>query len=150
MTREEALDTMGATLDDWIDKKNMHMIIDKIYVEHEAQMKALKDENLAETEIFNKVVKAKDEYIKTLECRAYHAEGYINDLHNNPRVKRFYDKKARSIVAMLFWEWRKAETRYQAEWSNRRDNRQLSLLSISSSKAEVLFKQAYKMLKDKS
>ena len=31
MTREEALDTMGATLDDWIDKENMHMLIDKIY-----------------------------------------------------------------------------------------------------------------------
>lgn len=39
-------------------------------------------------------LEAKDEYIKTLECRAYHAEEYISDLHNNPSVKRFYDKKS--------------------------------------------------------
>ena len=39
MTREEALDTMGATLDDWIDKKNMHMLIDKIYDNFEEAMK---------------------------------------------------------------------------------------------------------------
>lgn len=55
-------------------------------------------------------IKAKDEEIKVLECRAYHAEGYISDLHNNPKDKKFYDKKARSIVAMLFWEWRRLET----------------------------------------
>ena len=41
MLREEAIDTMGATLDDWVDKKNMHMLIDKIYDEHEAQIEAL-------------------------------------------------------------------------------------------------------------
>ena len=40
LTREESLDTMGATLDDWIDKKNMHMLIDQIFNEHEAQLKA--------------------------------------------------------------------------------------------------------------
>ena len=57
-----------------------------------------------------KLLKAKDEEIKVLECRAYHAEGYISDLHNNPKDKKFYDKKARSIVAMLFWEWRRLET----------------------------------------
>ena len=45
LTREEALDTMGATLDDWIDKKNIHMLIDQIFYEHEAQMKA-KDEEI--------------------------------------------------------------------------------------------------------
>ena len=39
LTREEALDTMGATLDDWIDKKNMHMLIDKIYDNFEEAMK---------------------------------------------------------------------------------------------------------------
>ena len=64
MTREEALDTMGATLDDWIDKKNMHMIIDKIYVEHEAQMKA-KDEEIERLK--DKCIKYLDDYIKCAE-----------------------------------------------------------------------------------
>ena len=36
---------MGATLDDWVDKKNMHMLIDKIYDEHDLEMKA-KDEEI--------------------------------------------------------------------------------------------------------
>lgn len=39
LTREEALDTMGATLDDWVDKKNMQMLIDKIYDSFEEAMK---------------------------------------------------------------------------------------------------------------
>ena len=94
-------------------------LLDDIFDNHEAQLKA------------------KDEYIKTLECRAYHAEGYINDLHNNPRVKRFYDKKARSIVAMLFKHW-KHYSRIRC--------RMYSDDTIQTSK--TLFKQAYKMLKE--
>ena len=35
-----------------------------------------------------KQLKAKDELIKDLECRAYHAEGYINDLHNNSKEQQ--------------------------------------------------------------
>lgn len=45
MTMEEALTTMGATLDDWLDKKNMEHLINKIFDEHEAQLKA-KDEEI--------------------------------------------------------------------------------------------------------
>ena len=164
MTREDAKDKM---LTESVQYKNglrtvalrkINNFIDKIFDEHEAQLKA-KESDLERQDMIikclsmdldskEKLLKAKDEEIKVLECRAYHAEGYISDLHNNPKDKKFYDKKARSIVAMLFWEWRKAETRYQEEWKTKRDNRQLSLLSISSYKAEVLFKQAYKMLKD--
>ena len=39
MTREEALDRIRATLDEWIDKKNMNVLIDKIFDEHEADIK---------------------------------------------------------------------------------------------------------------
>ena len=52
----------------------------------EAQLKALKAENLAETEMFNKVVKTKDERIKELECRVYHAEGYVITHAENYRI----------------------------------------------------------------
>jgi len=58
-------------------------LTDEIFDEHEAQLKKLKNGNLEETELFNKIIKSKDERIKELECRAYHAERYINDLHNN-------------------------------------------------------------------
>ncbi len=39
MTREQTLDTMGATLDDWVDRQNMHMLIDKIYDDFEEELK---------------------------------------------------------------------------------------------------------------
>ena len=79
MTREEALDTMGATLDDWIDKKNMHMIIDKIYVEHEAQMKA-KDE---EIERLKAELKHYKELALDLDNELREAQWLINDLKDN-------------------------------------------------------------------
>ena len=44
---------------------------------------------------FEEAMKAKDEEIERLNCRAYHAEGYINDLHNHQKDKKFYDAKAR-------------------------------------------------------
>ena len=83
MTREEAL------AEKYVSRSEL---INKIYNDHEAQLKA------------------KDEEIERLNCRAYHAEGYISDLHNCPKNKKFYDAKARSIVAMLFWEWRRLKT----------------------------------------
>ena len=101
----------------WILRTEVINFIDKIYDNFEAQLKA-KESDLERQDMIikclsmdldskEKLLKAKDEEIKVLECRAYHAEGYISDLHNNPKDKKFYDKKARSIVAMLFWEWKK-------------------------------------------
>lgn len=86
-------------------------------------------------------IKLKDEEIKMLECRAYHAEGYINDLHNNPKDKKFYDKKARSIVAMLFGEWRKYNSNFK--------NEENSFIQGRASKTKELFYKAHKMLKEK-
>ena len=61
----------------FVQDAKMSKLINQIFDEHEAQLKA------------------KDEEIKGLWCRIYHAEGYISDLHNNPKDKKFYDKKAR-------------------------------------------------------
>ena len=54
-----------------------------------------------------KLLKAKDEEIKGLGCRVYHAEGYINDLHNNPKDKKFYDKKSTFIEIQTYGHLRK-------------------------------------------
>ena len=144
-------------------------VIDQIYNNHEAQLEA-KDE---EIEVLHSHLKTIDEDYSALasdfESAVMEIDGLkdqLSSVHNimyrngysdaidcydtfgNFNTRHKPNAKARSIVAMLFWEWRKAEARYKAEWSNKRDNRQLSLLSISSSKSELLFKQAYKMLKD--
>ena len=93
-------------------------------------------------------LKAKDEEIERLNCRAYHAEGYINDLHNHPKDKKFYDAKARKIVAMLFWEWKKRKRLYIAN-GHRSGNAGWGLYE-QTNLMEVMFKQAYKTLKDKA
>ena len=43
---------------------------------------------LIEIERLKEQIKANDELIEVLECRAYHAEGYINDLHNNSKEQQ--------------------------------------------------------------
>ena len=143
MTRKEALSKWR---DEVTDLSDYYELINKIYDGLEAQLKA-KDEDLKLAmdlsehmldelktergikEYLAKELKAKDEEIKGLGCRIYHAEGYISDLHNNPKDKKFYYKKARSIVAMLFWEWRDIK-----DCTNR-------------DCAEATFRKAYKMLK---
>ena len=103
-------------------------VINEIFNDHEAQLKA------------------KDEEIKELECRTYHAEGCISDLHNSPKVKKFYDKKARSIVAMLFWEWKKSirESGDNTFYNDEFDDGNYWFVNAK----EQSFKQAYKILKD--
>ena len=81
MTREEAKQNTWRAHCNFDDpRKAIHIVIDQIFDEHDLEMKA------------------KDEEIERLNCRAYHAEGYISDLHNHPKDKKFYDAKARSVV----------------------------------------------------
>ena len=134
MTREEAKQTIliksksyESAHQNYIHLLSLHKIIDDIFDEHEAQLKA------------------KNEKIKDLGCRLYHAEGYISDLHNNLKDKKFYDKKARSIVAMLFWEWRKHKRMYEL-------TKFVSYLAVihwnNATLSKLIFQKAYKMLKD--
>ena len=118
-------------------------MLEEIFKDHEAQLKDKDDE----------IERLKGQ-LSTVHNLMY-MNGYSDAIDCYDTFGKFNimakpNAKARSIVAMLFCEWRKAETRYQEEWKTKRDNRQLSLLSSSSYKAEVLFKQAYKMLKDKN
>lgn len=85
MTRSEALELCESN-GEWISEEMINQIYDDV----------------------EKQLKAKDESIKELNCRVYHAEGYISDLHNEyPKHKKFLNTKARSIVAMLFWNYRR-------------------------------------------
>ena len=128
MTREEAKQVLivkagyGKFVED---------IIDQIFNEHEAQLKA------------------KDEDIKVLECRAYHAEGYISDLHNNPKDKKFYDKKARSIVAMLFWKAKRQKKVFQKYYEEYGRNHSLTQNYRGMYEQAIMdFNKSRKMLKD--
>ena len=111
-------------------------------------------------EIFNeysstKVYKSAKKYIKALEKQLKAKDKRIaefeknntnlindvivldNDLHRFLSIER---KKARSIVAMLFWEWRKAKE-FTNSSLNKYDKGVMEGLRYS-------FAKAYKMLKD--
>ena len=96
MTREEALDTMGATLDDWLDKKNMAHLIDQIFNDHEEQLKA-KDTAIELLESmcnlgletqnkYSRIVKAKDEEIERLRVENRSCEGCIDAIFPLPKT----------------------------------------------------------------
>ena len=118
------------TREKFIEELNFNCKVDgkEVWLNIMPCLEKLLDEQEAE-------LKAKDEEIERLNCRAYHAEGYINDLHNHPKDKKFYDAKTRSIVAMLFWEWKQS-----CKWAGKNH--------FSTKGNEDAFKKAYKMLKD--
>ena len=112
LTREEAYEYIyDLANEDEIDRGGC-LLIDKIFNQFEAQLKA-KESDLERQDMIikclsmdldskEKLLKAKDEEIKVLGCRAYHAEGYISDLHNNPKDKKFYDKKLVLLLLCCF------------------------------------------------
>ena len=61
--------------------------------------------------------------------------------YNHPKDKKFYDAKARSIVAMLFWESRKTLTEY-------RNTKHCDALYNYYYGQKQQFIEAYAMLKD--
>ena len=88
MTRKEALRSLDGVLQGYLLKED----INQIYDDHEAQLKLASDVYSTDKMHMYQELKAKDEeierlkeQIKVLECRAYHAEGYIKDLHSNSK-----------------------------------------------------------------
>ena len=140
-------------------KHSVLEIVNVIFDEHEAQLKAKESDLERQYMIIKclsmdldskeKLLKAKDEEIKVLECRAYHAEGYISDLHNNPKDKKFYDKKARSIVAMLFWKAKRQKKVFQKYYEEYGRNNSLTQNYRGMYEQAIMdFNKSRKMLKD--
>ena len=76
---------------DCIHLLSLHRFIDQIFDDHEENTSELRVEVIHQTDKVERLkeqIKAKDELIKDLECRAYHAEGYINDLHSNSKEQQ--------------------------------------------------------------
>lgn len=125
MTRKEAF--QNRPLIDSIDQANkVDDFIRKIFDEHEAQLKA------------------KDEEIEGIK-RDLTAFSMILD---EPA-----DTKARSIVAMLFWEWKKHKQTLREkrdEENNETPSRDSLAWFWIVAQSEILFKKAYAMLKDKA
>ena len=110
-----------------------------IYNDHEAQLKA-KDEEIERLEdqlssVHN--IMYRNGYSDAIDC--YDTFGNFNTRHKP-------NAKARSIVAMLFWEW-KRRNRLYIENKYRNPSANLALYKQANLMQEV-FQEAYKILKD--
>ena len=151
MTREEFIESIEqceaiillcGTDDKEFDKKaNVKLFeilkndANKLCDEHEVQLKA-KENHIVE---LNKMVMEKNEIIDVLHI----SSSGFNDLYDD------YRKLSRKIVAMLFWEWRKQERRFNQEWERDKTSITCAEFCVMSANAEKVFKKAYAMLKDK-
>ena len=125
MTRVEAIDL---AIDEH-DCKYAEEFVDKIYNDHEVQLKAKDKEIERMKEKYNEILYSPYKKMAREELKSER-------------------KKTRYIVAISFWEWRKWQRRYKEEWITDRNKRALSLYSMASCTAENLFKKTYAMLKD--
>ena len=100
MTRKEAKQTIfiksrsyESAHQNYIHLLSLHKIIDDIFDDHEETTSELRAEVIHQTDKVERLkeqIKDKDELIKYLECIAYHAEGYINDLHSNSKEQQWH------------------------------------------------------------
>ena len=134
MTREDIFKLLNKHQDnDTLDIKTAKEMVNIIYDEHEAQLKLASDVYSTDKMHMYQELKAKDEEIAELEQHGKTMYKLMLSGENRGVQKGIV--KARSIVAMLFWEWRK----------NIRLHGKKHYFTISSWFA---FQQAYKMLKD--
>ena len=124
---------------------NLVSFIDQIYNDHEETTSELMAEVIHQTnkvERLKEQLKAKDEEIERLK-----ADCELNGLRmfrqgvNSQRKADIGWLKSRSIVAMLFWEWRKYNSNFK--------NEENSFIQGRASKTKELFYKAHKMLKEK-
>lgn len=128
MTREVFLTKWR---DEVTDLSDAYDLIDQIFDEHEAQLKA------------------KD---KDIQIVMDMSKNLLNELKTERDIKKYLIKdlkkqnKARSIVAMLFWEWKKAKNVVKKHEQKGED---VSYGKTVMYAREQMFKKAYSMLKDK-
>ena len=96
-----------------------------------------KDDHIVE---LNKMVQAKEKEMEIIELRAF-CNGY-----NSSQKGYFGLRMSRSIVAMLFWEWRKAKIVVKKHEQKGED---VSYGKTVMYAREQMFRKAYAMLKDK-
>ena len=161
MTREEAKSKASIRIQ-LFDAKGANKIIDQIYDDHEAEIKLASDVYSTDKMHMYQELKAKDDEIRRLNNLYADTIKDLGDaLIEIERLKgktqilevlvdntkdiieaqtRMCRTKARSIVAMLFWEWRKSEARIYAtniKWNTGR-----------AFQSQILFEAAYKILKE--
>ena len=141
MTRLEVFDYISRKFGDKNGQINetLRRIIVQIFNDHEAQLKA-KDEEIERLEdqlssVHN--IMYRNGYSDAIDC--YDTFGNFNTRHKP-------NAKARSIVAMLFWEWKKRNRLY-IENKYRNPSANLALYKQANLMQEV-FQEAYKILKD--
>ena len=137
MTREEALEKLSnieRVEGNWVIGYYLvptEELIDQIYNDHEAQLKLASDVYSTDKMHMYQELKAKDEEIERLKAK--HEIQLNHRKAQSARLRRY--NPSRSIVAMLFWEWKKSQ-----RWAGKNH--------FASKGNEDAFKKAYKILKE--
>ena len=135
---------------------NLSNLIGEIFNDHEAQLKA-KDEEIERLtakltlcdDAYSKVANDFESAVMEIERLKEALEVLTVMCELGIKTQDKYSKiiqkmkvlnKARSIVAMLFWEWRKYNSNFK--------NEENSFIQGRASKTKKLFYKAHKMLKD--
>ena len=129
MTLENATQNLWKAHCNFYDpRKAINIVVDKIFNDHEEQLKA------------------KDEEIERLKADKECAKDVIN--WHEKECKQYiklHHTKARSIVAMLFWEWRKHKRMYELS----KFGSYLAITHLNNATlSKLIFQQAYKQLKE--
>ena len=156
MTLEEAKSKASIRIQ-LFDAKGANKVIDQIFNDHETQLKLASDVYSTDKMHMYQEIKAKDEEIERLKDQLssvhniMYRNGYSDaidcyDTFGNFNTRHKPNAKARSIVAMLFWEWKKRNRLY-IENKYRNPSANLALYKQANLMQEV-FQEAYKMIKD--
>ena len=136
-------------------------LVTEIFNDHEAQIiefnKVVEETHFQNEQEYKAQLKAKDEEIERLKDQLssvhniMYRNGYSDaidcyDTFGNFNTRHKPNAKARKIVAMLFWEWKKRDRIY-IENKYRNPSANLALYKQASLMQET-FQEAYKILKD--
>ena len=152
---EKFVEDYGTTGEHFYKCHTIDDLLDKIFDDHEAQLKA-KDEKLQQINgAYAEVVLDFESAVMEIERlkaqlssvhNLMYRNGYSDAIDCYDTFGKFNTKhkpnaKSRSIVAMLFWEWRKYNSNFK--------NEENSFIQGRASKTKELFYKAHKMLKEK-
>ena len=156
ITKEDIFKLLNKHQDnDTLDIKTAKEMVNIIFNDHEAQLKEVNrvKEDFrkvaldldAEASELREQLKAKDEEIERLKGKTQILEVLVDNTKDIIKAQtRMCRTKARSIVAMLFWEWRRDKRIYE---NANRFTKNIAELYVNCS--ELSFRKSYKILKDK-
>lgn len=129
--------------------RELQRALEEIFDDHEAQLKAKDDEIRRLNNLYADTIKDLGDALIEIERLKADKECAKDVINWHEKECKQYIKlhhtKARSIVAMLFWEWRKHKRMYELT----KFGSYLAITHLNNATlSKLIFQQAYKILKE--